>query len=539
MAGLASMTLGDAYVNIMGETAGLQSSLVRAQTMMRAFVSSAGGTLAKGFALGIPTAVAGAMVYSVKSFMNAEVVSKKLAGAIAMAGGSVSALMPKYEKLADRISRVTKWDDEAVKSAMASALARGLSTEKMEEAIPAAVGLAARMGMDLNSAMNMVTRAGMGNTMMLQRYFPQLKNATTATEKWAMIMKLGAAGLKMSKGEIDTISGAFGQMRKAVGEVFESIGQGLVGSGAFKKTLQEIVDKIWALKDAIDKLVSSGKFQQWVDIITGTLKYMWNDLRTTGEIIWHALGDPLVRVGKYLIDILTALMNAVWELIKYTGTAMGSLANLIVSSIWEPIKWVVQNIGSIFKNLWANIKASAGSVWEWLKNPMAGWKAPKLIEVFGGTTSFDQALNVMRSSLDAFKSDVMSTSGLKGALQTVWGSISKNPFEGWWAGFEKILNAGASRERAISESLGKIGIKDYGEEEKKKPTVDTASKASFSIISMADQWKKLQEGISKNKDEKEIRDATKETAKHTKRMADFWGSWQMGTQNPGLFVAGV
>ena len=72
---------------------------------------------------------------------------------------------------------------------------------------------------------------------------------------------------------------------------------------------------------------------------------------------------------------------------------------------------------------------------------------------------------------------------------------------------------------------------------------DMGSKASFSIISMADQWKKMQEGITKDKDEKEIKEATKKTATFTEKtakgievlIANFGPSTQTGAP---LFTSG-
>jgi hypothetical protein len=564
--GLSGMALGDAYVNILAETSALQGGLLRAQAMVSSFVGVAGSGLTKGLVgamIGIPMVVGGAMIYSVKKFMEAEVVSKRLAGAIAMAGGSVDLLMPKYDKLADKISRITKWDDEEVKSAMASALARGLSTKKMEEAIPAATGLAARMGIDLGSAMNMVTRAGMGNTMMLQRYFPQLKQATTATEKWAMVLKIGATGMGMARGEIDTISGAFGQMRKAVGEVFESFGQGLVSSGAFKEVLQGIVKQIWELKDSVDALIKGGQFQLWIDTVIGGFRYMGNDIKYVGTMLWTLLIEPLARTVGYIVDRLAEIANILYEVgntlivgmigvFKYIGTALGSLAAAIITSLWEPIKWVVSNIGSIFTNMFDNIKAIAQSAWEFIKDPSEGWKSPDIKNIFAGTTSFEGELNLMKESWKVFGNDLADASPfkatmeqlgtLKASLQTLGQGFATNPFEGYITKIEKIVTDYWAEDARISATLGQKGAKGKTEKGAGTPPPDVTGKATFSIVSMADQWKKMQEGITKNKDEKEIKDATKDTAKHTKRLADFWDNWKTPTVVGGgtpLWVPGA
>ena len=70
------------------------------------------------------------------------------------------------------------------------------------------------------------------------------------------------------------------------------------------------------------------------------------------------------------------------------------------------------------------------------------------------------------------------------------------------------------RELAVAQTA-----KDTGAGAGKPPPGDVATKTSFSIISMTDQWKKMQEGITKNKDEKEIKEATKKTATFTEKTA--------------------
>ncbi|MFA5401611.1 MAG: hypothetical protein WC359_14270 [Dehalococcoidia bacterium] len=492
--GLSGMALGDAYVNILAETSALQGGLLRAQAMVSSFVGGAGSVLAKGMVgamVAIPAAIGGAMVYSIKSFVEAEVVTKKLSGAIAMAGGNVETLMPKYEKLADKISRVTKWDDEAVKSAAASALARGLSTKKMEEAILAATGLAARMGIDLGSAMNMVTRAGMGNTMMLQRYFPQLKQATTQTEKWAMVMKIGAAGIGMARGEIDTISGAFGQMRKSIGEVFESIGQGLVGSGAFKEVLQGVTDKIWALKDSVDALVAGGQFQLWIDSLVGGVRFMYARFSATFQTLWLLV--------KTLFNNISALVNAIGQ------------------TIWQPFAMGAQLIYTAWKNLTNWLGETLARLWEMIQNPGKIGKGmlPEWKGLFAGMEEVAlERMNMIASS---------------------WGLVIENiSFKGFTDKLDAITNEYNRRNESTSQSLGIMRKPGYPTGAKGAGTGGgMADKASVSIISLADIWKKMQEdAVKKRAEDKKIDLAQKQL--NAQEQATAYLGQIVGKQNIGV-----
>jgi hypothetical protein len=50
---------------------------------------------------------------------------------------------------------------------------------------------------------------------------------------------------------------------------------------------------------------------------------------------------------------------------------------------------------------------------------------------------------------------------------------------------------------------------------------DSGKKASFSIVSMADQWKKLQEGITKDKEASDTAKNTGNTAKNTEKTVEY------------------
>lgn len=538
---LGSTLLGDAYVNIMGETASLERSLIQARVLVGSFVNNAGKAIAVGIGSSL-AAAGGAIAYATKKYAEEEAINKKLALSINMVGGSVDKLVPQYSELADKIERITKLEASQVKVAMASALARGLSAEKMQKAVPAAIGLAARLGMDLNTAMNMVTRAGMGNIMMLQRYFPQLKNATTATEKWAMVLKLGAAGIPMARGEIDTISGAFLQMRKAVGGVVTSFGGGLVRTGAFKSALQGLVDKVWDLKDALDSMVESGKFQTWVDTVVGGLAYMRNDLISTGKIMWLSLIEPIARPLGWAIDRLAEVANVAFEsgnliakaiggAFEYVGKILGSFGNAVATTVWEPMKWAGNNIKTLFDNIVDNVKEMMKSLVEFVKNPFAGWDAPQLSNIFEGTTGFDNVTNLIDESWKTLVADINNAAPfdaaiaqletLKAALQTLGQGATVNPFQGWIDSFSAEQERFQKENDRIAASLGKGKGKD------KKippgaPIKDEEEKRPFETVGFAAWYQKMQEAAKMTEAEKAQIKAQQGIEKNTRELVNYF-----------------
>jgi hypothetical protein len=527
MAGaLAGMALGDAYVNIMGDTAGLASSIARARGMTMSLVTSTGKAVAAGVGAAL-VAAGGAAIYAMKQFMETEVVSNRLAGAIKLAGGSADVLLPKYEKLADALSRVTKLEDEEVKTAMASALARGLSTEKMEEAVPAAIGLSARLGVGLQTAMNMVTRAGMGNTRMLQLYFPELKNATSATEKWAMVLKIGAAGMDMAKSEVNTLSGAFGQMRKAVSEVFESLGVGLFGGGQLKTMLQAAVDWVWKLKDSVDNLVKGGQFQAWISTAMNVLKSA--DL---GRMIWLSIKiglleaiNYLIKFARFAVDILTVAFQqglrvltaptfwaGVVEII--TGSFMG-LGAALLKVFTTPLDYLEAGVIRITELLWQKLgRFGPGG---------AGYKAKDYETIFKETQEkglfrsvVDDSAAQAKRLLEAGAANIANAA--KEPLTTAmdeladrWGKIMDE--KGLFSTDKERSELMALFDplRAIAVAQAEAAGAGGG-----KGTAGAANeKAKTEIMSLSAWWGHVQKGVGKDTIEKEQLRAALRTADNT------------------------
>lgn len=457
MAGFAGMVLGDAYVNIMGETAGLQRSLAQAHAMVSGFATSAGTMLARAAVI-IPFAVGGAVVYSIKKFMEAEVVSNKLASAISMVGDDASAMMPKLTKLADAIAMKTKWDDEDVKSSMASAAALGFNTKKIEEAMPAVVGLAARLNMGLGGAMRLTVRASQGHTQMLQRYGLQLDKNMTAEQKYQAVLKYGVAGIGIAESEVNTLSGAFGQMRKSISEVAESFGTGMMRSGKLTEAIKGITDWIWNLKLDIDRLVEEGTFQKWMDSVVGSFRYAVNDMTLGFGIIISVIKGLSAATNEAFIS-LGALGNAIAVTAKEHG-----------GSFVENLKKQNEELGYYIAQLHAEMTGKS-------------WVAPPLTPQKGEIPD----KNLINEAWKTYLSGGLLPE--KGATDVFLDDLNKR-LQDWQV-----------KEREITSSIGLGG---------KRPAYPAgtprgdgsgglAEKASSSIISMADVWKKMQEDAAKKR----------------------------------------
>jgi len=126
---------------------------------------------------------------------------------------------------ASAIQKVTIHGDEANIRLMTLGANLGINEDQLGEATKAAIGLSTAYGLDLNMSMRAIAMAQQGNTDMLMRYIPALRNTNDETEKLAIVNDAAAKGYKQAKAQADTMTGSVDQMKNAMGDSAESLGR--------------------------------------------------------------------------------------------------------------------------------------------------------------------------------------------------------------------------------------------------------------------------------------------------------------------------
>jgi hypothetical protein len=140
---------------------------------------------------------------------------------------------------------------------MAYATNLGVTRDRLKEATKAAIGLAAKYKLDLQTAFMLIGRASKGQTQMLTRYGIVLGDTLTEQEKFNEILRLGAEAFGLATAEANTLQGSAEQLKNAWGDLKEAIGEGLDIGDSFKS----LADGIRILTPAIAKLMWVLKMQ--------------------------------------------------------------------------------------------------------------------------------------------------------------------------------------------------------------------------------------------------------------------------------------
>jgi hypothetical protein len=180
---------------------------------------------------------------SLAAYGEQEAALKKLTDALSLLGPVSAKAVKDYEAFADQIQKTTVIGDEEVLALMAQGAAMGkMSGKELQEATKAAIGLSRAYGIELVAAMRLVSRARVGDTSTLTKYGIKLEEGLNKHEKFNRILEDGARNFRLAEGEADTYTGRVIQMKNALGEVKEAIGEALMPT--FKDAALRIRD--WA-----------------------------------------------------------------------------------------------------------------------------------------------------------------------------------------------------------------------------------------------------------------------------------------------------
>jgi len=162
------------------------------------------------------------LVAGVTSVARAAMEQEKAENAL---GAAVGGNIAQFKAYAAAIQKRTVYGDEAVLAEMAYGRNLGITTDKLQEATTAAVGLAAKYKLDLKSAMMLVGRASQGQTQMLTRYGIVLDETLTDTEKFDELLRLGASSFHLAEAATQDLAGRSKQLANRWGDLKESLGK--------------------------------------------------------------------------------------------------------------------------------------------------------------------------------------------------------------------------------------------------------------------------------------------------------------------------
>jgi hypothetical protein len=177
----------------------------------------------------------------------------RLANAVATLGGDTARLTAHLKDQASALQLTTTFTDDSIQAAQALLVSLGrLSGDGLDRATRAAVALAQGLGVDLESAATLLSKAAQGNTQQLARYGIVLDESLSKSQKFAAV-------LEFVEGRFGTLAEAMGssfqgrltQMNHQWGELQETLGNAIIKNQTVIELLHQVTLAIQGLNDGL------------------------------------------------------------------------------------------------------------------------------------------------------------------------------------------------------------------------------------------------------------------------------------------------
>lgn len=261
--------------------------------------------------------------------------------ALKQSGLYTDAASKRFQALADQISANSTVDDDLIlKTQALFATLNNLSEKGIGAATQRAVDLSAALGIDLQTATDMVSKAVNGSTIAFAKKGIVIKAGNTDEERLANLLEATAKFTGAAEAKTNTYSGAMAQQNVALGNL-------LAQFGSFITTNSDVID---AIKGTTGMFQSLSQFLKdnstEIDTFIKSLKISIPLIVGVGGVAWGA------SLG---FDGLAASATAAWTAI--TGPIALFLAGAVAT---------VAAVYLIYKN-WDKVKQVASDAWVAIK----------------------------------------------------------------------------------------------------------------------------------------------------------------------------
>lgn len=303
----------------------------------------------------VASAAISAFAYSsIKAFMEQEQAANDLSAAIENNGGSALRALPHLQALASQIQKLTVYDDDAIVSAMAFGKNLGIETNQLDAAARAAVGLAAKFRIDLQTAMQMLGMASQGNTSRLKRYGITIDENLSSQEKFNQLLKIGAANFGLAERAAGTTSGRLQQMKNSWGDFKESMGETIINTLELNNKIQGLTGFLQAANKEVtgispalkEMAVYAGAAAVGITGIAVALKGA-SFLGITGGIIGLAKILAAYVISGTAATVATEGLG--WQVMLLAGS--GAKAALVMGGIASAVALAAAAVGNLIGRL--------------------------------------------------------------------------------------------------------------------------------------------------------------------------------------------
>lgn len=296
---------------------------------------------------------------------------KGLETALRLNGEAVETESARLQAYASQMQAFSGVGDEVTLGLMRQAAMLGVSSDQLDDTAAAAIGLSEATGKSLDESLKLVKNSLEGEFGAFGKIIPAIKQATTDSEKLAMIQELAAKGLDAKAESADRLAGAEERAAGAVGDLMEVIG------GLIAPVREVIAIGIKAMAEALTGILApaatyvSDLFERWKPTIMSAIEATVNGIiagLTMAEVIFGNFGTVigivfdsiLLKYETYRADTEHLFVTTIPAYISWFGDNFFNIIETAFSAVSSVVTEHIQKIGDTFQAFWDFI-ASGGS----------------------------------------------------------------------------------------------------------------------------------------------------------------------------------
>lgn len=334
-----------------GHAERLERSLVRVSRAADAFGQRL-TRIGRSMALAITAPLTAVGTVAVRAFDQQIQAERRLAAAIRAAGDDADTQLKQFKEIASALQRITTVGDETTLKNIQVARSMGLGAQQSARAARNAIALAEAFGINAQSAIRYTAALEQGDTTMLNRYIPTLRNIEDETKRAAEAQRILAGAFDTATAAAQAGLGPARQLGNNLGDLGETIG------GDILRFLRPFIDRLNGLVLRLQNV--SPEARRTALAIAG---------------IGAAVGPGLIALGLLVRGIgfalvgLVAFGRGVRNIVRAVIAQMALLAGAFASPLFAAVAAATAILATwlLFKNtILATAKAIIAGLEFWL-----------------------------------------------------------------------------------------------------------------------------------------------------------------------------
>ena len=210
---------------------------------------------------------------SIAAAMEQEKVDRALAASLEITGRPVEALVSHFKDYASALQKATIYGDEEIEKVQTLLVQlTNLDKDGLDRATKGTIGLASVLGMDLNAAAQLVSKAMSGNASMLSRYGIQIDATKSKEEQRIEVLDKLEKFYGRATADTETFSGRLAQLKNKYGDLLEVAGAYITSNTKILISLQRLADETLFYLTLKDRLAKQQQSQEQTE------KNLWKNI---------------------------------------------------------------------------------------------------------------------------------------------------------------------------------------------------------------------------------------------------------------------